>query len=195
MVAPMFLKPTGVSTTFCPSRSMYASAMLVMVSERTAGPRKPRTSVMYNTSSPNTWCWLTNVPSSATRPMRSESPSVARPRSAPLSRTTRHSSSMCGRIGSGAMPGNAGLTTLRISSTRVRPPDRSRLKWPWPVPYIESATTCTSASRSFGRSTRRPICASYAGVASKVSTSPLVVACTRSMRRTPPLPSASSLSR
>ena len=31
-------------------------AMLVMVNERTAGPRKPRCSVRYSSRSPKTWC-------------------------------------------------------------------------------------------------------------------------------------------
>src|ERR1035438_8155210 len=53
-------------------------------------------------------CESTKLPSSATAPMRSASPSVTRPAWHFSFTTVSWSSATCGRIGSGLMPGNSG---------------------------------------------------------------------------------------
>ncbi len=83
ITAPMYLKPTGISCTVTPKRSPSASTMLVVVSERTMSPRRPRFSSRYMVNSAITSSWFTYRPVSSMIPTRSASPSLAMPTSCP----------------------------------------------------------------------------------------------------------------
>jgi hypothetical protein len=83
-------------------------------------------------------CESTKLPSSATAPIRSASPSVASP-AWQLSRTTVSCSIFtCGSMGSGLIPGNNGFTSPRIETCSIPCSEKMPDSTPRPEPYIVS---------------------------------------------------------
>ncbi len=73
---------------------------------------------------------------------------------------------MCGKIGSGLIPGNAGFTSLRIATYGI--PARSKIPeiYPCPAPYMQSIRNRNPDALIAFRSTKLSSAATYGGAKS-----------------------------
>ncbi len=145
------------------------SSINVVLNARVTSPGQRLRSSSHFSRIAKILCASTTLPCSSTAPIRSASPSVTSPATQCSSTTRLCVSRMCGRIGSGLIPGNAGLISARISTCGT--PARAKMPaiTPRPAPYMQSIRKRYPDVRIAGKSTKASIAAMYGGLKSTSS--------------------------
>jgi len=135
ILAPRYLKPTGVISVSRPWARATRSIRLLVVIDLTTVPVIPLDSTRYSRRRGRKSCGETKSPFSSTKPNRSASPSVATPSEAPLETTCRARSDVPLSPGSGCCrPANSGSLTAFITRTAAPSSTRIRSRIPDPAP-------------------------------------------------------------
>src|SRR3984885_7288568 len=154
-----YLKPIPCSCRRRPYFAQIRSSIFVVLKARVTSPGHFLRSKSHFNNTTKILCASTTLPCSSTAPIRSASPSVIRPASHLVATTAPCVTLMCGRIGSGLIPGNAGLISSRISTYGTPALEKIPATTPRPAPYMQSIKNLYPEARIASRSTNRAIAA------------------------------------
>ena len=155
MRSQTYLKPMPCSCNLRPCLAAMRSSILVVLKARVTSPGQPLRSSSHFSRMAKILCASTTLPCSSTAPMRSASPSVTNPASQRSATTRSCVAAMCGRIGSGLMPGKAGLISLPHSTNGM--PARAKMPAMYALPRAVHGVDEELVAGRFdcGRSTNR----------------------------------------
>ena len=168
----MYLKPMPHSCILRPYLAEMRSIIRVVLKARTTSPGHCFRFSSHSRITEKILCESTNLPSSATAPSRSASPSVTSPAWQCSRTTVSCKRATCGSIGSGLIPGNSGFSSPRISMCSMPFSVKMWLNTPRPEPYIASTANLNPAFLIASRSTNFLTAATYGVLKSAALTLP-----------------------